>query len=131
MRLACWFRRRAETIFSKKLKLAWSSTGPEKFAIARRARQHARRMRYLENTRKSLATSGYFAASASTSPISTSTFSTPSHSSLKIERRTSTVQLRKDSRAGIESAHGHRTGNFKEQKSNKRDRCNRPRPENG
>ena len=31
------------------------------------------------------------------------------HSGLKIERRTSTVQHRKDSRAGIESAHGHRT----------------------
>jgi hypothetical protein len=30
-------------------------------------------------------------------------------SSLKIERRTSTVQLRKDSRAGIESGNGHRT----------------------
>ena len=46
MRLTCWFRRRTETIFSKKLKVAWSSTGPETFAIARRVRQHARRMRY-------------------------------------------------------------------------------------
>ena len=55
-------------------------TSPEKFAIARRARQHARRVRYPENARRSFATSGYFAASASTSPISTSTFSTPGHS---------------------------------------------------
>jgi hypothetical protein len=31
------------------------------------------------------------------------------HSSLNMEPRTSNVQLRKDSRAGIESAHGHRT----------------------
>jgi hypothetical protein len=103
MRLACWFRRRAETIFSKKLKVAWSATGPEKFAIARRVRQHARRMRYLENARKSSATSGYFAASASTSPVSTWTSSPPGHSSLKIERRTSTVQLRRDLQASLES----------------------------
>ena len=31
------------------------------------------------------------------------------HSSLKIDPRTSNVQLRKDSRASIESAHGYRT----------------------
>ena len=64
MRLACWFRRRAETRSLSNVIQSTESNAEEKFAIARRARQHAKRMRYLENARKSSATSGYFAANA-------------------------------------------------------------------
>src|SRR5207302_8856559 len=43
-RLACWFRRHAETIFSGSAN-AGSLSSKEKFVIARRAHQHARRVR--------------------------------------------------------------------------------------